>query len=367
MNDLSKKKRFLLKDVLSKEITSGTYAFHQRFPGIQQIARQYHVSYLTASRAMKMLTDEGYLRCTNGVGHFVNYAAGDTPIIHKKVNFICSNYEYFIRKKFFIEAAELFRARGWTVNILKCPTSDISPVAAAINSPEAYSIICGLHVPWQHFQASFGLVAKRVLILGALAGNSEITSIISNEYETVHQAMDYFAQKGRRNIALLASGTTREMEALRIGTWRNALLTAGQTYEWAARHCFSWSQRKAKYSIREELPRLCEWLQSIRGDTDGMIVPHHHAAVVSCCLKCGIRVPDQIPLLLIALSAPKLLDAKAYLQDAEIPDMAVLDHNYAGHFQCALEILEERFRSGKNADGYWYFCPAGTIQKCEKA
>ncbi len=355
------KTRIWLKNALAEEITSGKYAFNQVFPGIQQIAETYQVSYLTASRAMGLLRKEGYLRCRNGVGHFVNFVDQNTVSLQKKVNFIISRDGYSFRKQFFLDAIELFHAKDWSVKIFPCSPDNIGSVFSEINSPESYSIVTDLRIPWESFQASLGFVAKRVIILGGLSGNPEITSILSNEYETIQQAMRHFKKLGRKNVAILAQPPIQQFEALRIGAWRSALSSSGHSYSWIARHCFSFSPRPD----RNDFIRFCDWLRTIRSDTDGLIVPVHHPEVISACLKCGIRIPQELALLLIGLSTPKLNDPEKSLTSGETPDVDVLDHNFAGHFQCALEILEERFSAGKKAEGYWYFCPPGSIRKYE--
>ena len=60
-------KRARIKEGLARRIVNGEFSFGERFPGLHDLSREYSVSYVTVSKAVKLLESEGYLRCQNGV------------------------------------------------------------------------------------------------------------------------------------------------------------------------------------------------------------------------------------------------------------------------------------------------------------
>ena len=80
-------KRSRVKDELAQRIVNGEFAFGSRFPGLNDLCGELGVSYVTVSKAVKMLADEGYLRCQPGVGYFVCYVKPDSEA-SKEVNII---------------------------------------------------------------------------------------------------------------------------------------------------------------------------------------------------------------------------------------------------------------------------------------
>ena len=177
-------KRTRIKEELARRIVNGEFSFGERFPGLHDLSREYSVSYVTVSKAVKLLESEGYLRCQKGIGHFVCYVKPDQVTTEKVVNFIVGTAYYHVYRHFFTEGARLFRGKGWEVNLLRIRPEELYSLVSHINSPEAYSILCAFNVNWERFTATFGHIVKRVVVLGKLSGNPEITSIVADEYET---------------------------------------------------------------------------------------------------------------------------------------------------------------------------------------
>ena len=86
---------------------------------------------------------------------------------------------------YYKQGIELFENSGWQVKLLSIPNGDLSSCVSEINFPEAFFLLFFTKLNWENFSATFKHVSQRVLVIGHLSGNLDITSIISDEYETV--------------------------------------------------------------------------------------------------------------------------------------------------------------------------------------
>ena len=134
-------KRVKLKELLAARITGGEFSYGDRFPGLHQLCQQYNTSYVTVSRAMKLLEKEGYVQAQNGVGYFVCYVRPDIVSSQKIVNFITSLSSEAPQWHIVNEGKRLFEESGWEVRVLTLPRKDFSSCVPMINSPDAYSVL----------------------------------------------------------------------------------------------------------------------------------------------------------------------------------------------------------------------------------
>ena len=353
MNKISDNiKRSRVKDELARRIVSGEFAFGSRFPGLNDLCGELGVSYVTVSKAVKMLADEGYLRCRPGVGYFVCYAEPGSEA-SKEVNIVSTPGYYREHKADFESGIDGFRRHGWQVRLLL--GHDLYEFMGQLNSPHAYSIITAFNVNWERFSANFGHLVKRTVVLGRLSGNPEITSIVCDEYETVRLCMDRFAGLGRKRVALVSALPQSELESLRIAAWRKRVLASGLSMEWMRRHLLSFDL-ETQPDRRERIIALCrQWLRDNRKDTDAVILPASPNSFLAACRDENVKIPDGLAVISIGLQR----DPAAGIE--------YVDNNYRGHFQAALEILEDRFLSDRIIPGSWYFCPPGGIVSGAKA
>lgn len=201
---------------------NGEFSFGERFPGLHDLSREYSVSYVTVSKAVKLLESEGYLCCQKGVGHFVCYVKPDQVTTRKVVNLIVGSAHYHCYKTLFLDGERLFRENGWQVNLLESNPEELYSLVSHINSPDAYSILCALNVNWEMFAATFGHVVAAWWCSGNFPAIRRISSIVADEYETVRLYMKHFARMGRKKVALICARPKGELELLRIAAWRNA-------------------------------------------------------------------------------------------------------------------------------------------------
>ena len=343
-------KRIKLKEQLAARIVNGEFKFGEQFPILNQICTKYNVSYVTANKAMKILVKEGYLQVKNGVGYFVCYVHPNIIPPRKVINFITGLEQNSSNWSIIYQGKELFEKANWHVNLLKIPQGDLSSCVAEINSPDAYSILFFTKLNWEHFTATYNHITQRVIVLGHLSGNENITSIISDEYETIHKCMEYFHSKNRKKTALISTSCKKELEMLRIGAWRSFMLKNGSTLTELGKLFLNEEDIFNKNS--SEIKKIYkDFLEKNYGNIDSVIDSFAPGLLAEVCEEIGLKVAKDIDIICIARSE-KFLSKYPIL---------TLDNNLYKHFQFAFEILEERFKTGRKIPGAWIFCPPGKL------
>ncbi|MBQ6471655.1 MAG: GntR family transcriptional regulator [Victivallales bacterium] len=332
-----------LKESLARRIETGEFSFNSRFLGINTLVSEYGVSYVTASKTLKMLEEEGYIRCQRGVGYFVLYAGECRPPREKRLNLVLLAECWSHYSAHFESELARFRRAGWKIEIVPLKTTDIYDASVFINSPDAYTLIYCLSADWSRFTATFAHVCNRVVVLGKLSGSHKVTSIICDESETVRQILAFLRKKGRTRPGIFCNREENELEMYRLAYWRLALAETGLSQEWIQSHIFSLTVCEGGST---RLLQEMEYLQVHRGDLDSIVVLYGRSLFQNACQKVGIRIPEDI--------LPVFIDTPQWLEEEKYP---ILDHNISAHFETAFRILEARHATGKKEPGSWYFCP----------
>ncbi len=344
-------KRVKLKEKLSARIISGEFVFGDKFLGLNQLCQEYDVSYVTANKAMKLLEKEGYVQAQNGVGYFVCYVRPDIVTTKKIVNFITGIVpQNHILWQIIDRGRQLFANAGWEVRLLTIPGGDLSSCVPQINSPDAYSVLFFTRINWENFTATFGHVVRRVVVIGQLSGNADVCSIISDEYETIRRCIEYFRSRNRFKTAIVSATYDSELNMLRIAAWRNIMQSYGTSLEVLDTLCCPVDDAQPENETDLIRKNYTNWLRINKKNIDSIIISRSLNCFLEACRDTAVQVPEDIAVLAIARSGK--------IDGLDIP---VLDHNLPGHFQCALEILEQRFKTGHKAPGSWHFVPPGKI------
>ena len=334
------------KEHLAQRIRSGEFAFGSRFPSLNNLCKEYDLSYVTVCKAVKLLENEGFLRCQPGIGYFVCYSDSNDMADGKKVNLISTPglYEHYQNR--FDAGLELFKNAGWQVNLLL--SWDLYDFKEEINTPDSFSIITAFNIDWKRFSATFGQITRKVAVLGRLSGNPEITSLVADEVASIRLCMEHFAAKGRKKIALFSLLPDSELGALRIAAWRSICRSYGLSVQWMREHLLTLRSDGEERFVENNRETITNWLAANLHDSDGLILPSPLNYAVDAIRQYGVSIPERLAVVAIG-------NRDGFLRNN--PGIAALDNNYEGHFQYALDILEERFANGDSVPGAWYFCP----------
>ena len=173
-------KRHELKQLLKERIESGFYRPGERLPSGHELAVELNSSYVTVVKALKLLAEEGYVNCRQGVGNFVSRQSAADTGNRRLVNLICPdpvNSQYREEMAHFVVVgSEVFQDAGWEVR--PCPIEgDFSNARQAISDPEAYSVITGFRPYWKNFAVSIEHVRNRVVLIGERSEHDGIACI----------------------------------------------------------------------------------------------------------------------------------------------------------------------------------------------
>ena len=338
-----------LKELLVKRILAGDYPFNVRFPGIHEIESEYGVSYVTASKSLKLLEKEGYLQCRRGIGYFVLYTRQPQAIPNKKLNLLLLE-ECWHSHAIHLEP-ELYRFRnaGWQIEVVPLKSMNVHEASVAINTHDAYTLIYCLTTDWSRFAATFNQVCNRVLVVGKLSGCPQITSIVCDESASVHQILEYLRHEGRTRPAIFCNAKENELEMTRLGYWRQALLQTGVDLAWIQQHIFPLEvDENNSPDWQQEMSRqMAEYLKAHAKEMDSIVVAYSSDAFRDACRAVNVRIPKDI--LPVHIASPQW-------QETGKSIYSMLDHNISAHFETAFNILEYRYAKGQKEPGSWYFC-----------
>ena len=299
---------------------------------------------------MKLLEKEGYVQAQNGVGYFVCYVRPDIVTTRKVVNFITGLTNSDSKWQIIEQGKELFENAGWEVRLMTIPGGDLSSCVPQINSPDAYSVLFFTRINWENFAATFGHVVRRVVVIGQLSGNADVCSIISDEYETIRRSIEYFRSRNRFKTAIVNAVPGKELDMLRTAAWRSIMKMYGCSLESLNDLCCNFEEELLQNDENLIRQKYVSWLRINKKNIDSIIISWAPGCFLQACQDTAVKIPEDIAVLAIARSSK--------IGNSDIP---FLDHNLSGHFQCALEILEERFKTGRTPPGAWYFIPPGKI------
>ena len=352
MNTSENIKCVKLKEELARRIVSGEFPFNSRFPGVHQLGDEYGVSYVTGLKSLKLLEDEGFLQCRRGKGYFTLYSGVAEKPKAKKLNLVLHEECWQKYSEYLEQNLARFKQAGWSIEVVPLKTTDVQEASVAINSPDAYTLIYCLSADWGRFAATFSQVCNRVVVLGKLSGSPMITSIVCDEAETVRQVVEYLKAQGRTRPGLFCSSQENELEMYRLGYWRLALQQAGLGMDWIQDHIFPLSTGHdgilTPDQKQEMSHQMADYLRKNRNEIDSIVVIYSSSAFKEACRLAKASIPEK--LLPVYIASPQWLDANR-------SSFAMLDHNLAGHFETAFNILEYRHSTGKKEPGSWYFCP----------
>ena len=338
-------KRHELKQLLKERIESGFYRPGERLPSGHELAVELNSSYVTVVKALKLLADEGYVNCRQGVGNFVSRQSAADTGNRRLVNLICPdpvNSQYREEMAHFVVVgSEVFQDAGWEVR--PCPIEgDFSNARQAISDPEAYSVITGFRPYWKNFAVSIEHVRNRVVLIGERSEHDGIACITADETQSIRVAMDHLHAQGCGRIALICANMHSQLEMQRVIIWRSLSLEYGLDFDWCRNFCLD-LRLPDMAPVEEYVNQLVHELDAAGSlaRIDGIIIPDDYVAalVIGALQDRGLRVPEDVGVVSIG-NTP--------LARTFRPQITSIDVDQRQHFVTAVEILEQRIRGHRD-------------------
>ncbi len=211
-----------LKETLLGKINTGELRPGDQLPPCRELAREYQVSYLTATKAINLLAADGYIQASQGRGSFVRQRAPDEqlrthenkrvilcapPIVHDQV-------DLFLR-----EGKRMFFEQGWDVEIEQ--PRKMRDILSLVKRPDSYVLLFGYQ--FSNYNDRYLIATHgrgRIIMLGERFDFFGITSISSDNSHIMRMALDFFQSKGRSKIGLICANLAHVDELERLAALR---------------------------------------------------------------------------------------------------------------------------------------------------
>jgi len=338
----SRPKRHELTNRLKKAIVGGQYTFGEKLPPIQAFSEMLGTNYVTLSRALHDLESEGFIECRNGVGNFVKYLPADQPAPCKKVQMVIERSSYKNDRQIteaIVECGQvIFPQHGWDYTV--CPiTKDSQELQLTLNNPEAFSVIYGFQPYLGGIAANLDFVRKRIVLLGELANESHINTVIADESMMIKLAVEHLFEQGYTSPCLVLCSLKSPVENIFAEAFHSYFLHHGKTIAWCTAHCHSLNiDTPEAYQPNEIAACLIRKLKCEKqlNDIDSFICPGGFwASHIGNELKAaGFSIPGDYGLL-------SLGDDEENLQFS--PTLTCIDNNPEEHIRFSAEILDALF------------------------
>jgi|GEM_PF-1222448 len=349
------------KDCLQERIVSGKYGYGNRLPTVVELAEELGVSYVTVSKAIKLLEKEGYLQCRHGVGNFATYRMPSEQPGRKIVNLISPAIIHDLIRTFQEQGKEMFSTAGWDVRSYSV-SGDLTSVREVISDPDTYSVIFGFRPYWENFTACMEHVVNRVVLIGERGDPDGVACVTCDEPQSIRLLMSHLTGQGINRIAMVCANLRSHLEMQRVATWRSLCLEKGLPFAWCRDYCYDLALPPMA-PVKEYVKNYWQHLQQ-QGLPEAVITPDAEVAaqLIGLAMDAGVRLPEELAVTAIGNS-----------EMAEIfrPQITCIDSNFSGHLKTALEILESRV-AGYRDNAVFYLCQprlvvhASSDRKCQK-
>jgi GntR family transcriptional regulator of arabinose operon len=328
-----------IKNELAQAIIRGDYSIGEQLPTCRELAKQWKVSYVTASKAIRQLAEEYYIDLNQGQGIFVRWRQDGIFPSERKIRVFAANLSH-PSVRFFLDAAlELLGKSGWQVELItERPLKDVIEL---VRDQSCYSLMYGFNLTdYKDISALCAAGRERLVVLGGRYERFGISCSSIDSSQVIRLAMDHLSSMGCRKTALLCSNIRHSDEAEYAAVWRNLYEMANPGADDVESFLFDLKLLQFG-SPKDLLPELLlEKLNSgILEQVDAIISTDDEKAVIvnSFCYDHKIRVPEDLSLVAVNDSG---------LAEIVRPRLTTIDTDLPRQIKNAARILESKV-SGK--------------------
>jgi DNA-binding LacI/PurR family transcriptional regulator len=331
-----------IKEKLAQTIVNGEYAIGEQLPTYRELASQWKVSYLTASKAIKQLAEENYVDLNHGQGIFVRWRRDGMFPSERKVRVFGSKTSHPSMRFFLDTAVSQLEKLNWQVELIT--EASLEQIIELVRDKSYYSLMYGFCLSrYKDISALCSAGRERLVVLGERYERFGISSSCVDSSQVIRLAMKHLFAAGRRKIALLCSNIKHSDEAEYAAVWRSLCENANSASDYVRPFLFNLDLAQfdsPKDSLNELLKE--KLASGILQETDAIISTDDEKAVIvsSFCFDHNINVPDDIALIAVNDSG---------LAEIVRPRLTTIDTALAGQIKNAVRILESKV-SG-NYDG----------------
>lgn len=328
----TRQKHEIVREYLTQSLRSGEFEVGRRLPADKELAARLGVSYMTARKAVNELVEASFLERRIGDGTYVR-AGTQERLLSTTLNLICTAYEGATTKAFLQLGGVAAQKRGWRSHVIRIHTDHEQGALRALQNGELSLVLADEASLKGPLGKAMRGARGRAILLGWRLDESGVPSVLADDAQAVHLAVEHLQAAGHRAIALLCNHPQSPNERVQIAAWsehltdsasaseRERLLIVANTprFECASRFAYEATQR---------------WLGT-SGRADGVtalisIGDELAVGALAACRDAGRDVPEKMSLV-------NLNDSAA--MEFSNPRVTCVDIDLESHIEAALEML----------------------------
>jgi len=290
-----------IKEELAKRITSGIYLVGDQLPTCRALASDWNVSYVTASKAIKQLAEEGYVDLNHGQGIFVRWRSDGVFPSERKVRIFAPNTHHPNIRMFTDIAARKLEELNWQVEVIT--TGLLKDIIELVHDQSCYSLMFGFQLTrYNDISALCFAGRERLVMVAERYERFGISSSCVDSSQVIRLAMNHLLASGRRKVALLCTNLQHADESEYAAVWRNLYEVANPDDKNIDPLLFKLKLTQFE-SPKDSLVKLLEekYKSGTLDEIDAIISTDDEKALIvsSFCYDHKLRVPEDIALVAV--------------------------------------------------------------------
>ncbi|MBW3637628.1 MAG: substrate-binding domain-containing protein [Armatimonadetes bacterium] len=346
----TRQKHEIVREYLTESLRSGEFEVGRRLPADKELAARLGVSYMTARKAVNELVEASFLERRIGDGTYVR-AGTQQRLLTTTLNLICTAYEGTTTRAFLQLGGVAAQQRGWRSHVIRIHSDHEQGALRALRNGELSLVLADE----ESLKGPLGKAMRgangRAILLGWRLDENGVPSVLADDAQAVHLAVEHLQAAGHRDIALLCNHPQSRNERVQIAAWSEHLTRSSATE--SERLLIVGNTPRFECASRFAYEATRHWLGTV-GRADGVtalisIGDELAIGALAACRDARRNVPD-------AMSLVNLNNSAA--MEFSHPRVTCVDINLEAHIEAALEMLGEIARGETSAT------PLRLIQPC---
>ena len=322
----------IVREQVAAAIRAGQWQSGAQLPSERELATRYGVSYMTARRAVEELIESDLIERRGRNRTFVR-PSGDTPPEAGTLNLIWTPSGNETLRTLLRLSQEQAREFGFEPRLICWSSGSKRAALNAISDSCPTLVGLGFKDLNGSLLSAMQGASSRLVLLGNRLDHLGIPSILADDAQGVHLALERLRELGHTNIAFISNRPKDPIEVVRRTTWEDGLKETArpsQLKRWLLQATTPLGEPASETTYR----KVRQFLESGHADATALLCTSDQAAIaaLAACHDCGWPVPAKISIL--TFSSSRMLP---YLR----PSLAAIDVDLELHARLACEALSE--------------------------
>lgn len=224
----TRQKHEIVREYLTESLRSGEFEVGRRLPADKELAARLGVSYMTARKAVNELVEASFLERRIGDGTYVR-AGTQQRLLTTTLNLICTAYEGATTKAFLQLGGVAAQKRGWRSHVIRIHTDHEQGALRALRNGELSLVLADEESLKGPLGKAMRGAKGRAVLLGWRLDENGVPSVLADDAQAVHLAVEHLQAAGHQGIALLCNHPQSPNERVQIVAWGQHLTNSSAT------------------------------------------------------------------------------------------------------------------------------------------